>query len=143
MIWVVPDVTEKGAVCSRPVDYMNIYPTLVDLCGLPMPVNPRGQELSGISQRTLLADVNAEWDRPALTTHGRNNHALRSEDHRYIQYADGSEELYDHRNDPMEFKNLANAPEYAEAKKSIAKWLPKTNVPEAPRDKNLKKRKKK
>ena len=143
MIWVVPGVTEKGAVCNRPVDYMNVYPTLVDLCGLPMPVNPKGQELSGISQRTLLADVNAEWDRPALTTHGRNNHALRSQHHRYIQYADGSEELYDHRNDPMEFKNLANDPEYAKVKKSIAGWLPKTNVPEAPRDKNLTKRKKK
>ena len=90
-----------------------------------------------------MADVNAEWDRLALTTHGRNNHALRSQHHRYIQYADGSEELYDHRNDPMEFKNLASDPEYAKVKKSIARFLPKTNVPEAPRDKNLTKRKKK
>ncbi|MDP7249025.1 MAG: DUF4976 domain-containing protein, partial [Planctomycetota bacterium] len=143
MIWVVPGVTPANGVCSRPVDYMNIYPTLIDLCGLPVPQNPKGQKLEGVNMRALLADPEAAWNRPALTTYGRNNHAVRSQQYRYIRYADGSEELYDHRSDPMEFKNLAGNPEMAEVKKQIALWLPEKNVPEAPRDKNLSKRKKK
>ena len=56
-----------------------------------------------------------KWDRPALTTDGRNNHALRTPRWRYIRYSDGSEELYDHAADPMEFNNLAPKPD-AEAK---------------------------
>ncbi|MDP6357949.1 MAG: sulfatase [Planctomycetota bacterium] len=143
MIWVVPGVTPANGICSRPVDYMNIYPTLNDLCGLPVPQNPKGQKLEGVNMRALLADPEATWNRPALTTYGRNNHAVRSQQYRYIRYADGSEELYDHRSDPMEFKNLAGNPEMAEVKKQIALWLPEKNVPEAPRDKNLSKRKKK
>jgi arylsulfatase A-like enzyme len=136
MIWVVPSVTRGNGVCDRPVDYMNIYPTLIDLCALPTPAMPKGLQLEGVSMRALLANPDATWDRPALTTHGRNNHALRSQDYRYIRYADGGEELYDHRSDPMEFTNLAGNPKMARVKAQIAAWLPKTNVPEAPRDRN-------
>jgi arylsulfatase A-like enzyme len=143
MIWVVPGVTEPGGVCARPVDFMNIYPTLDDLCGLPAPENPRGQEIEGVSMRALLTEPNAAWDRPALTTHGRNNHALRSQEYRYIRYADGGEELYDHRSDPMEFTNLAQDPKFAGVKAGLAKWLPEANVAEAPRDKRGAKKKKK
>ncbi|MGY8769209.1 MAG: sulfatase-like hydrolase/transferase [Pirellulales bacterium] len=133
MIWVVPNLTKAGGVCDRPIDYMNIYPTLNDLCQLPGVKNPKGQKHEGVSMRTLLADPKAKWDRPALTTHGRNNHSLRSQDYRYIRYADGSEELYDHRSDPMEFTNLAKDPKMAKIKKEFAPWLPKKNVPEAPK----------
>lgn len=129
MMWVVPGVTRPDGVCSQPVDYMNIYPTLADLCGLPA-----GEQLEGVSMRQLLAEPNTTWDRPALTTHGRNNHAVRSQHFRYIRYADGSAELYDHRDDPMEWKNLAENPKQARIQREMAKWFPKTNVPEAPRD---------
>jgi arylsulfatase A-like enzyme len=129
MIWVVPSVTQPGGVCGRPVDFLNVYHTLADLCGLPV-----GGDLEGVSMRPLLADPDAEWDRPAITTHGRNNHAVRSQDFRYIRYADGGEELYDHRADAMEWKNLAGDPQYADVKRDLAKWLPTRNVPEAPRD---------
>jgi arylsulfatase A-like enzyme len=122
---------------------MNIYPTLIDLCELPTPENPQGQTLEGISMRPLLANPDARWKRPALTTHGRNNHALRSQHYRYIRYADGGEELYDHRADPMEYNNLAENSKMADVKNQMAAWLPKTNVPEAPRDKTLSKSKKK
>ncbi|MCA9232161.1 MAG: sulfatase [Planctomycetales bacterium] len=135
MIWVVPQVTTAGGHCSRPVDYLSIYPTLIDLCGLPEPKNPDGEKLAGVSIRKLLANPDASWDRPALTTHGPNNHALRSQHYRYIRYADGSEELYDHRDDPMEFENLAAVPEMAEVKHQLAKWFPEVNVPEPPRGK--------
>jgi arylsulfatase A-like enzyme len=134
MIWIVPGVTPAGRVCARPIDYMNIYPTLNDLCQLSAPKNPKGQQLAGLSMRTLLADPTAAWERPALTTYGQNNHSLRGEHFRYIRYADGSEELYDHRTDPMEFTNLAKKQDLFDVKKRFAKWLPTDNVPVAPRD---------
>ena len=142
MIWVVPGVTKTNGVCKRPVDYMNIYPTLNDLCSLAAPDNPDGQKLEGVSMRALLENPNANWSRPALTTYGPNNHALRSHRYRYIRYADGSEELYSHESDPMEFINQAQNEFLASEKRRLAKWFPKVNVPEAPRDAKLKKRKK-
>ncbi len=143
MIWVVPGITPTNGICHRPVDFMNIYPTLNDLCGLDEPINPKGEKLEGFSMRQLLKDPNAKWNRPALTTHGKDNHALRSQHFRYIRYANGNEELYDHRNDPMEFKNLAKDEQHTKTKKELLKWLPKVNVPEVARDKNRKKKKKK
>jgi hypothetical protein len=81
----------------------------------------------------LLKDPNAEWDRAALTTHGRNNHSVRTERWRYTRYSDGTEELYDHVSDTLEWRNLAGEPGYADVKKELAAWLPKTNVPEIQR----------
>jgi len=130
---VAPGVTEPGQHCSRPVSMLDIYPTLIDLCGL--------SDKSGLEGRSLLPllkDPEAKWDRPALTTHGRTNHSLRSERFRYIRYSDGTEELYDHRNDAMEWNNLATDPEYDEIKNQFAKWLPKTNAPEVQKSKAAK-----
>jgi arylsulfatase A-like enzyme len=122
---VAPGVTRPGQRCSRPVTMLDIYPTLIDLCNLA----PK-KELQGRSFLHLLKDPQAEWDRPALTTHGRENHSLRSEQFRYIRYSDGTEELYDHETDGLEWTNLANDPKYADVKKQLAQWLPTTNAPE-------------
>ncbi len=59
LIWVVPGVTKPNGVCERTVDFMSIYPTLCDLCGLPTPKHVEGQSI-----RPLLADPAAAWDRP-------------------------------------------------------------------------------
>lgn len=126
LIMVAPGVTSPNSVCERTVDFMNIYPTLSELCGLPIP-----KHAEGVSMLPLLKSPTAKWDRPAITTHGRNNHAVRSERFRYIRYADGSEELYDHDADPLEWKNIAGDSEFAEAKAELAKWLPKGNAPDA------------
>lgn len=128
LMFVVPGMTQAGSVCHRTVDFLNIYPTLADLCGLP-----RGDHLEGVSMRVLLENPKSGWGHPALTTHGRNNHAVRSERWRYIRYADGSEELYDHQSDPMEWKNLASNPQYARTKSDHAAWLPRKNALDAPR----------
>jgi len=117
---------QEGQRCARAVELLSIYPTLVELCGLP----PR-EELEGVSLKPLLDNPEAEWNRPAVTTYKQNNHAVRSEDFRYIRYADGSEELYDHRDDPHEWRNLAGDAKYADVMKEHAKWLPKVNVPGA------------
>ena len=105
---------------------MDVYPTLLELCGLEA-----RQGLSGKSLVPLLKDPQADWDRPALTTQGRQNHALRTQRWRYIRYADGSEELYDHTQDPHEWHNIADKPEHAEVKAQLARWLPTSDAPNA------------
>ncbi len=120
-------VTKPGGTCPRPVNLLDIYPTLTDLCGLP---NPGG--FDGQSLRRWLANPKAPKREPTLTTFGRNNHAVRSEDWRYIRYRDGSEELYDRRSDPHEWTNLANNPRHMARKADLAQWLPKSNAPDAP-----------
>jgi hypothetical protein len=95
----------KAKIAKLPLD---INPTLVELCGLP----PR-DGLEGTSLVPQIQDATAPRERPAVTTHNRGNHAVRSEHWRYIRYADSSEELYDLRSDPHEWTNLAGRPEHA------------------------------
>jgi arylsulfatase A-like enzyme len=130
MMIAAPGVTEPGDRCTRTVTLLDIYPTLIDLCGLSYK-----SELEGRSLLPLLENHNAEWKWPALTTHGRNNHSIRSEKWRYIRYSDGTEELYDREADELEWFNLAGKPEYAEAKVELSRWLPKVNAPDAPKRK--------
>ncbi len=128
LIVVAPGVSSAGTRSERTVSLLDLYPTLVELCGLP--TKP---ELEGESLVPLLKDPAAPRNTPAVTTHGRGNHAARSERWRYIRYADGSEELYDHDNDPREWTNLAGDPSLADVKRELAKWLPEKNAPDAPR----------
>lgn len=123
LILVVPGLTQPNSRCSRPVSLLDIYPTLVDVCQLP----PNNQ-LEGRSLRPLLRNPSAPWPWPALSTWGKNNHALRTERWRYIHYFDGSEELYDHDSDPDEYYNLAQQPEYQDLKEKLKKWLPSVNA---------------
>lgn len=135
LMMVAPGVTRAGGRCSRPVTMLDIYPTLIDLCDLSA-----NKKLEGKSLLPLLKNPKAKWARPALTTHGRNNHSLRTERWRYIRYSDGTEELYDRDKDQLEWNNLANDPKHARTKKQLAKWLPETNVPESPGSGGNKKR---
>ncbi|QDT29764.1 sulfatase [Gimesia panareensis] len=137
LMMVVPGVTQVGTRCDQAVDFMNIYPTLCELCDLP-----RGDHLDGISMVSLLKDPSQTWERPALTTHGRLNHAVRDNRYRLIRYQNGDEELYDHSQDPMEWKNLADDPRYADIKQKLAKWFPEKNAPDAPHDPELGKNRK-
>ena len=107
-----------GATCARPVELLDLYPTLSELCGLPPPSG-----LDGHSLVPQLKDADAPRPWPAITTHNRGNHSVRSERWRYIRYADGTEELYDHRNDPHEWKNLASDPRLTEVKRDHSSWL--------------------
>jgi arylsulfatase A-like enzyme len=126
LIWVAPGVTQPGGVCTRPVDFMSIYPTLCGLAGIARPAWVEGHDL-----KPLLANPAAEWPHAAITTYGRNNHAVRTDRWRFIRYADGGEELYDHQQDPYEWTNLAGKPEHAALKADLANHFPTTNVPVA------------
>jgi arylsulfatase A-like enzyme len=109
---------------------MSIYPTLCELAGITTP-----PAVEGLDIRPLLADPASAWPHVAITTFGRNNHAIRSDRWRLIRYADGSEELYDHSNDSYEWTNLAARPEHAAVKAELAQHLPGTNQPAVGDDK--------
>ena len=108
LIWVVPGVTKPGTVSERTVDFMSIYPTLTDLCGIPTPKHVEGESL-----RALLVNPQAPWDKPGMTTYRYKNHTVRTAAWRYIRYENGDEELYDETKDPNEWTNLAPKPEFA------------------------------
>jgi arylsulfatase A-like enzyme len=127
-IWVAPRVAKPGGVCNRTVDLMSVYPTLCSLCGLARPQHVEGEDLS-----PLLKNPQATWDKPGITTYHLNNHAVRTARWRYIRYANGDEELYDHDADEYEWTNLAKDARYADIKKDLIKLLPSTNNPERPR----------
>ena len=123
-MWVVPGVTTPGTRSKRPVDLMSVYPTLCAVTGIPKPDHVTGHDIS-----PLLKNPKAKWAYPAITTHGRGNHAVRTETHRYIRYADGSEELYHNAEDPYEWKNLAGQPGTENLTRKLAAWLPEKEAP--------------
>ena len=129
-MWVVPGVTKAGGVCDRTVDLMSVYPTLYGVCGIDRPKHVEGEDI-----KPLLADPKAAWDKPAITTYHRNNHSIRTGQWRYIRYAGGGEELYDHAKDEYEWTNLAKDAKYADVKKELMKPLPAKNEAELPRAK--------
>ncbi len=126
-IVVAPGVTQPGSQCDRPVDMMVVYPTLLELCGLPA-----DDICDGRSIMPLLRDPKAKWDQPALMTYMPGNHAVRTDRWRYICYADGSEELYDHDTDPHEWKNLAGDERFSIVKAEHREWLPKSEAAQVP-----------
>jgi len=92
LIIVAPGVSKAGTVCHQPVSLLDLYPTLAELSGTPSDL-----AFDGASLVPLLKDPTRKTGRTIVTTHGQNNHALRSADWRYIRYADGTEELYDQK----------------------------------------------
>ncbi len=87
--------------CTKPVELIDIYPTLLELTDAKADPAHEGQSL-----KPLLDNPKAEWPHIARTSFGPGNHAIRSERYRYIHYHDGSEEFYDHSDDPHEWHNL-------------------------------------
>jgi arylsulfatase A-like enzyme len=116
----------RGEETHRPVNLIDLYPTLIDLCDLPSIDN-----LDGHSLVPLLENPQREW-RPSVIEYLRGNSTVRTEDWRYIRYVDGSEELYDHRRDPNEWENLAGNPEYNPVKEELSRWATSEWAPMAP-----------
>lgn len=117
-----PGVTQPGSATSQAVALIDLYPTLCDLAGLPLP-----EHLDGSSLKPLLLDPAAKREKPAVTCMGGGKsaaYAARDERWRYIRYGDGGEELYDHQNDPREWTNLATRPEHAAEKTRLAAFFP-------------------
>lgn len=110
---------------QKPVELLDLYPTLADLCGLQAPKNLEGKSLT-----PLLNDPNdASWTKPAVTQVWHNKRAwgysIRTERWRYTEWLEGAagRELYDHRNDPDEIENLAGKAEFADVVSKLSKKL--------------------
>ncbi|MEM1227045.1 MAG: sulfatase [Planctomycetota bacterium] len=98
-----PERQQAGTTSLATVGLIDIYPTLRKQCGLEAPP----QVLDGNDLSALLTDPMSEWMHPAITTYGEGRFSVRVGPWRYIRYPDGGEELYDHRMDPEEFRNLS------------------------------------
>ena len=124
-VWVVPGVTTAGSTSARPVNLLDIYPTLASLSRC----EPPDGQLEGKDLTVLMKNPEASWDKTSLTVFGYKNYGLQSERYRYITYSDGTEELYDHDNDRWEWHNLADDPEYAAVKREMRKGIPAHHEP--------------
>jgi len=119
MIIVGPNIPE-GKVCDNPVQLLDIYPTLLELTNLePDPMH------EGHSLVPLLKEVKSDWPHMARTSFGPGNYAITSEDYRFIQYNDGSEEFYDRSNDPQEWYNVIDDPTYKKIIQQHRNQIPK------------------
>ncbi|WP_158285053.1 sulfatase [Arenibacter aquaticus] len=125
-IVIAPGVTKPHMVIDKPVDMASIYPTLAELCGLKIP-----SDTDGISLVPLLKNPDIKIP-PALMTYMKGNHAVRTERWRYIQYSDGTEELYDHSNDPNEWFNVAGKEKNAAVIEKLKKYIPNKNADQVP-----------
>lgn len=120
---------KKGAVCNNPVSLIDLFPTLNDLCGLPIQPEQNKTPLDGHSVKPFLFNPEStEWAGPdvTITTLPGKDHmqfkkhegalrphfSVRSKHFRYTLCSNGEEELYDFKNDPYEWHNLAQKPEY-------------------------------
>jgi len=119
LILVAPGMARAGAVCPRTVELVDLYPTLAELCNLKPPGGLEGQSLA-----PLLRDPRELWDHPAYTVTLRGKifgRTVRTERYRYTEWdPEGAQaELYDHRSDPHERRNLAAEPSYASVRKQM------------------------
>lgn len=113
-----PGIAE-GKVCTKPVELIDLHPTLLDLSGLGEDPNLEGQSLV-----PLLENPDAEWPHLARSSIGPGNVAIISEGYRYIRYNDGSEEFYDRQKDPHEWANLIHSKELADEIEAHRKEVP-------------------
>lgn len=126
LIFAGPGIA-KGGRCQEPVELLDVYPTLVELCDLPATKHCEGHLLQ---PQLREAKTPRRW--PALTTANPGNHSVRSKRYRYIQYADGSMEFYDLMEDPHEWHNLIGHKSYQTQIAAHQRWIPKKSAPLAP-----------
>jgi uncharacterized sulfatase len=143
-IIALPKAKTTG-VSPRTVEFVDIYPTLADLCRLAPP-----PKLDGKSLRPLLENPQAPWSKPAFTqvVHDEGGkkvmgYSVRTERWRYTEWDGGASgtELYDHDADPHEYQNLAKNPRHANTVAELKALLPRTKPSEIPAAKGKRKKK--
>lgn len=125
LIVAAPNVKGAGKPCFRTVEFVDIYPTLCELCDLPMPKH----KFEGRSLVPLLDKPDRKWDKPAFTVVQRKKGLLgisvRTERWRYTEWDEGraGSELYEHNEDPNEWHNLASDPKFADVVREMKALL--------------------
>ncbi len=114
---------------KQPAELLDVFPTLLELAGLPADAEQEGQSLV-----PLMKNPEQVWDHPAVTSFGVGNFAIRTARYRFIHYYDGSRELYDLSQDPHEWKNLASDPKFKDVIAKHSAMLPKKQHPVLPGD---------
>jgi arylsulfatase A-like enzyme len=114
-----PEGFEPGVASKRPVNLLDLAPTIADITGVPLQDSWEGNSL-----KPLVQDPDREWQDYTHTTFGLGNHTISTERWQYIHYFDDSEELYDLQSDPNEFANLAGDAQYADVKAGLRSYLP-------------------
>lgn len=125
----VPGRKSAGSASPALVELVDLYPTLAELCGLPL-----SGALEGKSFVPLLDDPGRPWKQAAFSEYlrrgpeGYHGRSIRTADLRYTQWTDkqgqsGGVELYDYRVDPQETKNVAGDAQYADDVKKLAALL--------------------
>ena len=110
---------KSGSKCNKAVGLIDIYPTLIDWCGLP-----EKKDMDGHDLMELVQHPEKEWPYPAMTSYGYMNVSLIKDNFHYIQYRDGSMELYDMDKDPNEWYNLVQVKEMKETIAKFKKMMP-------------------
>ena len=105
---------------DRPAELLDVYPTLLELADLKFDPEQQGQSLV-----PLLNNPTQKWEHPAITSFGPGNFSIRTTRYRYIQYRDGSQELYDHQTDPDEWNNLVTNPDLHSIVKTLSDHIPR------------------
>ena len=115
----LPNGTQSGTIYDHPVSLLSLYNTLTDLCGIPK------QAVDSVSIVPTLLNPDEKLNDVALTfLHKVGTVAVSGTDWRYIHYTNGDHELYNIKNDPYEWNNLATKPEYAERMKAMRSHVP-------------------
>ena len=128
-IWAGPGV-KKGVVTDVTASLIDMYPTFVEMCGLPRP----HQKLEGTSLASTLEKPEVAKDRDVYLPYmAPGEYAIINKDWRYISYGDDGEELYDLKSDPNEWNNLAENPNYEDTKRLLRKSAPHVTSPAAPK----------
>jgi arylsulfatase A-like enzyme len=132
LILSVPGMKHAGQRTDALVEFVDIYPTLAELAGLPRPAH-----LEGVSFKPVLDEPQRPWKTAAFSQYPRSSgrqrlmgYSLRTDRHRFTQWVNREDhanvaavELYDHQADPLENQNLANRPENAALVKELAAKL--------------------
>ncbi len=134
LIIAAPAVTGNGKACGRTVELVDLYPTLAELCNLPLPTGLEGHSLA-----PLVKDPQARWEHAAYTLVKRGaldqpglvvGRSVRTERWRYTEWDGGlrpgegkKAELYDHDADPHELKNVAAERRQAATVKALRQSL--------------------
>src|SRR4029079_13529539 len=101
---------------------VDVYPTLLELCGVPVVAGIDGRSLGPILREPSATVREAAFSAVGRAA-GQIGRSLRTARWRYTEWPDGSEELYDHEADPREFDNLARRPDHADALTEMRRLL--------------------